>query len=254
LIIKRHFNRIIAVLLIPLVLASCSTTKRLKENQFLLVKNDVKVVNPSKNFNGSDLESLIIQTPNKRFLGIIPFNLWINSMFKKLGSPPVPLDQSMIEESKLQMNQYLNNSGFYNSSIEHTIDFRKKKARKVSYLVTLSEPYTILNYSFNIPDTAINRLVTASSEQSLVQAGKIFNTFTLDNERNRITQKLNNSGYFGFSKDYIFYEADSALGSRQVNLVLNVKNYLHRGRSQYRRASAALQPQNLLHPGHHGQS
>jgi outer membrane protein assembly factor BamA len=221
----RHLRQLLVFALL-LALASCSTTKRLKENQYLLVKNEVKVTNPHKDFSGSDLESLIIQKPNKRFLGLIPFNLWFNSIFKKLGSPPVVLDRGLIEESKVQMGRYLNNSGFYNSSIEHEIDFKKKRARRVRYVVTLSKPYRILDYSFEIPDTAIASRVAANMNNSLVDTGNIFNTFSLDAERDRITKTLQNSGYFGFSKEYIFYEADSTAGQRQVNLVLNIKKFI----------------------------
>lgn len=213
-------------LAILVVMASCSTTKRLNENQFLLVKNEVDVLNPRKDFNPADLESLVLQKPNKRFLGVVPFNLWINSIFKKLGKSPVALDQSLIEESKEQMAQYLNNRGFYNSVLDHEIVFKKKKARRVRYLVHLSDPYIIRNFSLNIPDTAIERLVSIDMEKSLAGEGKIFNTFVLDSERRRITSTLNNSGYFVFSKDYIFFEADSALGIRQVDVVLNVKGFI----------------------------
>lgn len=223
---KIRFAPLSLLLLLLLVLASCSTTKRLKENQYLLVKNEVTVVNPRKDFNGSDLESLILQKPNSRFLGIVPFNLWINSIFKKLGAAPVVLDQSLIGESKEQMRQYLNNSGFYNSRIEHDIVFKNQKARRVKYLVTLSEPYTIRNFDFKIPDTAINNLVQENLDNSLVTSGNNFNTFTLDAERTRITSILNSSGYFGFAKDYIFFEADSSLGTREVDLNLNVKEFI----------------------------
>ncbi len=225
-LISTNHVRQLAALLLALVLASCSTTKRLKENQFLLVKNEVKVTNPHKEFNGSDLESLVIQKPNKRFLGIVPFNLWLNSVFKKLGSEPVALDRGLIEESKVQMGRYLNNSGFYDSRIDHEIEFKKKKARRVRYFVTLSEPYRILHYSHSIPDTAIASLVEGIGENSLVRAGMIFNTFTLDTERDRITSALQDSGYFGFSKEYIYYEADSAAGQRMVDLVLHVKRFI----------------------------
>lgn len=226
LIRKRLFFTLIQAILLVWVLTSCSTTKRLNENQYLLVKNEVTVLNPSKDFNGADLSSLILQKPNSRFLGIIPFNLWINSLFKKMGAKPVALDQSLIDESKEQMLQYLDNSGFYDSKIEHEINFKKKKARKVKYLVTLSDPYTIRNYTLNIQDSAINRLVSENHEKSMVSEGKIFNTFTLDTERTRITQLLTSQGYFGFTKDYIFFKADSSLGTREVDLALNIKGFV----------------------------
>jgi len=225
--LKKNLHPNLLLLLASLLLfASCSTTKRVKDNQHLLIKNEAKVLNPTKEFNNSDLESLITQKPNKKLFGFLPVGLWINSWFKNAGHDPVILDRGMIAESKSQMQQYLNNCGFYNSLIEHDIKFRKKKAKRVSYLVTLAEPYHIRNYLFKIPDSNIYRIVTRDLDNSYIKSKNIFNTFTLNAERTRIGDKLNNEGYFGFSRDYIFYEADSSLLSREVDLTLNIRNFI----------------------------
>lgn len=214
-----------------LFLSSCSTTKRLNDNKFLLIKNEIKVVNPHKEFHSSDLESLIQQNPNKKFAGVFPFKLWVNSMFPNSGEKPVALDISLIEESKEQMNKYLNNSGFYNSKIEHTIRYKKRKAKKVTYLVTLAEPYVINELSFNIPDKKVFSTVKSYRSETLIVQGQIFNSFILDKERSRLAKTLNDNGYFEFTKDYIFFEADSTLNNKKVNLTLNVRQYNPMGSS-----------------------
>jgi outer membrane protein assembly factor BamA len=206
--------------------SSCSTTKRLADNQYLLVKNEVAITNPRKEIKQADLESLVLQRPNKRFLGVVPMSLWVNSVVKKWGSPPVALDRSLIEESEEQIRQYLSNSGFYNSIIETDVRYKRKKAKKVRYQITLSEPYRIRNFSLQVPDTMIFKKIRENQEKSLIREGRIFNSFVLDAERSRITQILNNSGYFIFTKDYIYFEADSTVGNRQVDLVLAVKQFV----------------------------
>lgn len=216
------------LLLAILLLNSCSTTKRLKENEYMLVKNEIKVVKNHKEFSASNLESLIQQQPNKKFFGIIPIKLIWNSMFRNSGEPPVILDKSLIEESKTQMVQYLNNSGFYGSSIQDsiaTVGNEKKKKRKVVYELTLSKPYRIQKIDYNIPDTHVFQTVMSENNKMLIDSGQIFNSFVLDKERSRITSLLNNNGFFDFTKDYIFYEADSSLKSRKVNLTLNIRKY-----------------------------
>lgn len=216
------------LLLAVFFVSSCSTTKRLKENEYLLVKNEIKVVNHHKEFSASNLESLIQQQPNKRFLGVIPLKLLWNSLFKKSGEAPVVLDKSLIEESKEQMFKYLNNSGFYNSSIKDSIVAKgkeQKRKRKVIYNVKLSEPYRIQKVDYKIPDKQVLQTVLSESEYRLVDSGQIFNSFVLDKERTRITNTLNNNGYFDFTKDYIFYEADSTMNSRKVNLTINIRQF-----------------------------
>ncbi len=210
-----------------LTFVSCSTTRRLNEDQYLLVKNKVKIINPDKNVAVSDLNGLVQQKPNKRFFGMIPFKLLFNSMFPKTGEPPVVFDPSLVDETKEQMGKYLDGLGFFNSSIEHSIKYKKKKVKNVTYAVTLANPYRVRNIDYKIPDDSINKLVLNDTKKSLLKSNIIFNSKTLDKERSRITKLLNNNGYYQFTKDYIFYQADSALNNYQVDLILNVKNVLY---------------------------
>jgi outer membrane protein assembly factor BamA len=224
--LSHSISKLIVFSGILLLGTSCSTTRRIDDGQYLLVKNKIRFVNPAKEVSSSDLESLIQQKPNARFLGIFPFKLWINGIFKNSGEPPVILDPDMIHESKLQMMNYLNNIGFYNSEIEHRIDSAKKKAKRVVYRVILPEPFRIQSINYSIADDSIKELILKKPEDALIKPGRIFNAFVLDMERNRITDLLRDNGYYRFSKDYIFYEADTTGKLRSVDLTLNIKNVL----------------------------
>ncbi|MCD4790720.1 MAG: BamA/TamA family outer membrane protein [Bacteroidales bacterium] len=209
-----------------LYLASCSPTRKLQDNQYMLIKNKVDIINPSKNVSAGGLEGLIQQKPNKKFLGIFPIKLWIHGIFKKSGEPPVILDLSLVNESKDQMRKYLDNVGYFNSEVSDTIRYKKKKAKKVIYLISLSKPYRIRNINYRIPDDSIKNIVINNNSNSLLKPDKIFNSNTLDKERSRIAQLLNDNGYFRFTKDYIYYEVDSALNNRQIDLTLFIKNII----------------------------
>lgn len=208
-----------------LLLSSCSSTKRLKQGQTLLVKNKIEITNPNKAISASDLESLVQQKPNDRFLGILPIKLWFNSIFKNAGERPVVVDNSLILESKDQIKTFLDNNGFYDSEIEHeTIAVRGEQKKRVIYKVKLSDPYKIKTIEYKIPDDSLAKLVHRHQDNRLIDTNKIFNSFTLDEERERIANLLRENGYFGFSKDYVFYEADTTIGDRQVNITLKIKN------------------------------
>lgn len=206
--------------------ASCSTTRRVEDGSHLLVRNKIKIINPSREISASDLESLVQQKSNTRLFGILPIKLWFNGIFRNSGEQPVILDYDMIEESKLQMNRYLNNMGFYNSEIVHKVDLHKKKAKRVVYEVLLPEPFRIDSIRYSIPDDSLKKMIIEGSDDALIQPGKIFNAFLLDAERNRITEFLRENGYYAFSKDYIFYEADTTNKSNSVELTLNLRNIL----------------------------
>jgi len=207
------------------MLYSCSSTRRLKEGQNLLVKNKIEIQNPNKAISSSDLESLVQPKTNDRFLGIFPIKLWFNSVFKNGGEKPVVVDKSMIEESKDQMKSFLNNNGFYDSEINHEIaSMHNDVKKKVIYKIELSKPYRIKSIVYNIPDDSVAALVVKNNQNRLIRTGSIFNSATLDQERQRLSNILRDHGYFAFSKDYIFFEADTTIGQREVDLTLRIKN------------------------------
>lgn len=207
-----------------LLINSCSTTRRLQEGQYLLVKNKVEVTNPAKDVSTGDLESLIRQKPNDRFLRIFPVKLWLNSIFPKAGEPPVALDVPLISESENQITKYLGNIGYFRSQVTHDIKYKGRKAKKVTYLITLSEPYKIGKIGFRIKDDDIRRIILSDTSESLIKKQSVYNTYILDQERLRLAKLLNDHGYFGFNRDYIFYEVDSSLNQKRIDLTLAVKN------------------------------
>lgn len=207
-----------------LFLVACSSTRRLQENQFLLVENRVKIEDPVKEVSTGAILGLVQQKPNSKFIGLFPLKLWWNSIFKKSGEKPVILDLSMVEESKDQMRKYLNNIGFYSAEINDTIKYKKKKAKWVAYDVKLGTPYRIRQINYDIKDDSIIKLVDQYFGSSLLRSSSILNSNTLDRERTRLTSILNNNGYFGFTKEYIYYEVDSALNNKQADVSLIIKN------------------------------
>jgi outer membrane protein assembly factor BamA len=136
------------------------------------------------------------------------------------------LDLPLISESEDQIAKYLNNIGYFFSHVSYDIKYKGKKAKKVTYFVTLSEPYKIVNIEYRISDQAIRNLVLADTSESILKRQMTYNTFVLDQERLRIAKLLNNNGYFSFSRDYVYYEVDSSLNEKSMNIAVTIKNIL----------------------------
>lgn len=207
-------------------LYSCSITRDVEDNRYLLTRTKVNILNPNKQIDQEDLLNYIQQRPNKKLFGLIQFKLMLHNIKDKWGEPPKILDKSLVKKSEDQLKKYLNNRGYYNSYvIGETVPLKPKKA-KVVYNITLSEPYRINKIEYDIPDDSIKLIIVNSINKSLIRPDDILDIYTLDNERSRIAEELNESGYFSFTKDYVSYEVDTALNNHKANLKILISNIL----------------------------
>lgn len=65
-----------------LLLVSCSTTKQLKENEYLVASNTI-TGNIKNKVSKQDIELFIRQKPNRKILKLYPFNLWLYTKINK---------------------------------------------------------------------------------------------------------------------------------------------------------------------------
>ncbi len=209
-------------------------------NQPLVNKNKIVIHGEKGNIDKDELSGLIEQEPNKKFLGLWKFKLWAyqmpengkdrkfkNWMRKTFGEPPVIHDAMNTQTSLHQMRVYLDKTGYFNSKLWSDQDLRNKKL-KITYNIEPSQAYTIRNYHHRISDSLMNSNIERISKNSLIKEGNIYNAFVIDNERDRIADSLKNIGYFNFSKEYIFFEIDSALNNRELDINLVIKDQLVR--------------------------
>lgn len=232
---------ILLSVLILLLSFSCSNTKYLKNNEYLLIRNKIHITSERKDINIDDLKGYITQTPNKKLSSLYRFKLWAYNkstrgkdskfnrwVINKIGEPPTIYDSLAARESANDIQSYVQNLGYFNAKVNFSTRFtnKKKKKLKVTYKVIPSKPYKIKNFKYQIEDAKLATYVFADTTFSLIKRGKNYDAFILDNERERIAAYLNNHGYYKFNKDYIVYEADSSLGSHKVDLTLLVQNVM----------------------------
>ena len=227
-----------ALSLLILLLASCSNTKHFAENQYLVTQNHMTFADKNPGIEVSELHGLVQQKPNKKFLGVLRFKLWAynrsqkgkrskfrNWMENTVGERPVILDTGMTAASCREMEKYLSNIGYFYSKVRYAIKYKEQsKKAHVFYEIIPTSPYRIKSISYEIEDPELAIWVGKTKGKSLIRPGKVYNVYTLDEERERVTEFLNNNGYFGFVKDYIFFEVDSMNGNKKMDIFFNVKN------------------------------
>lgn len=226
--VKRTIRIVLGAALFACFLSSCSPVKHLGPEAWLLNKNVVKSDKAELN---EGIKSILKQKPNRKILGLFRFHLGVytlanrgqQSTFKKwikrtIGEEPVVLDPLLTLKSHAQVLQFSQNEGYFNAEVFDTTIFKNGKKANVIYTVITGEPYMIRNIKYDIPDTVVASIVFSDTAGTLLKSGNRFRTSDFQDERERVTRRLRNMGYYDFNQLYISYDIDSSLKSRQVDV------------------------------------
>ncbi|MFM7054444.1 MAG: outer membrane protein assembly factor, partial [Bacteroidota bacterium] len=121
--------------LLALTAVSCSPTKQLTDDQYLLNKNTIKI---DRSELAEGIKPVIKQRSNRKILGLFRFHLGVYTLanrgkstkFKEwvkrtIGEEPTILDTTLTTKSSIQIKQFLQNEGFFNATVVDTTEFRK---------------------------------------------------------------------------------------------------------------------------------
>lgn len=218
--------RFLILFILVLLFSSCSVTKFVPDNKYLL--NKVKIKSDVKNLGEEQLKPYLRQQPNAGIFGKYRLALkiyslsgrdssWHNRILRKWGEPPVVFSNELTERSRNEMQKFLSNKGYINSDVTVDIELKKKKAN-LTYSVSANTPYRIRNLEYKIDNDSIAALVKKDTATATIHSGNLFDVDELEKERQRITKQLRSEGYYYFSKDFLYVEADSALNTNQVDI------------------------------------
>jgi outer membrane protein assembly factor BamA len=234
--IAKIFTRMACAAAVAATAWSCNAVKHVPENQYLLDDVTISVNDSTGQVHSSELVNYLRQSPNHKVLGfaklqLATYNLsgadttkWYNRWVRRLGQPPVIYSPELTASSARQLRMALVNRGFMDATVEvDTIADSAKQKMRVAYSIEAGEPRYISSIAYEIPDTAIRKLVLADSLLFTLKPGDLFDRNSLDAERGLISNRLRNRGYFAFSKEYITFYADTAENSQEVMLTMNIR-------------------------------
>jgi outer membrane protein assembly factor BamA len=218
---------------------SCSINRLLKPGEYLLLKNKISLDVKNPGISLTELQTVARPKPNKKFLGVARIKLYSyhmgtrgkqESKFRtwlrdKVGERPALYDSAAAIRSALEMESYLNKVGYFYSGVDFKTKHARKKKVQVIYTVSPTLPYRIKNIEYAINDSLMLQFINGSKSEPKITPGMVYNAFSLDDERDRITSILQNNGYYYFARDYIFFEVDSTAGDREMQVKVKVKPY-----------------------------
>ena len=238
LITHRHTYHTTTLLLLvaSILFTACDGTKFVPDGEYLLTQNHVLSADP--NVKVGDLASYVQQRPNSKWFSSIKVPLGIYSMagrdttkainrrLMKWGQPPVILDTAKVNRSASLLTQAMQNRGYLDTDIETLIEKNHKRA-SVTYLIQPQQQYTLRSVRYDIADARIDSILRADNilTNDGLKAGSPFTITDLHNERNRITNYLNNNGFYYFNKEAITFIADSSHTDHAVDVTMNLGLY-----------------------------
>ena len=230
-------------LLLGLLSLSCSTTKNLPEGAVLYTGiSKIEIQQPDASEAGrstvEEVEAALAYPPNNALLGSssvrvpFPFGLWVYNafvnkegkvsrwIFNKLAAKPVLISTVNPDVRVKVARNLLNEYGYFNGATSYALVPDKKDPRKakIAYQVTMNQPYTIDSILYVRMRNRVDSLLPRLSSERLIRKGDNFNVVRLQEERERIADRLRDNGYYYFRPEYMIYQADTTITPGKVSL------------------------------------
>lgn len=245
--VKRYFHSLlfnffrglslVGGFLILIIVAACSSSRHVPQGSFLLNKVNISIDDSTGQFKADKMINYVRQMPNHKVLWLWKLQLgiynmsgrdtarWYNRWIRRLGEAPVIYDSTLTELSQRQLQLAMVNKGFLDASVDvDTIIDAKHRKIKVQYNMNAGEPHRIATINFEIPDSAMRRLVMMDSNLFSIRPGDLLDRDLLDKQRELMSQRLRNNGYWAFSKEYITFSADTTQGSTLTDLTVIIND------------------------------
>jgi len=175
-----------------------------KENTQAKLSSKIEQARNNDKFNKATRLERKLNKKNQKF----NTKLEDGNLFMRWGEPLAVYDSSRIEDTKNQMELYLESKGYFDSEVDYTVDFRgvTKKHAIVTYHVKENSAYRIDTIFYDAgDDKTIMSVLIGSKRNSLIKVGDVYEQSKLTSERERIENIMKDNGYYTFSRQYVEY-------------------------------------------------
>lgn len=225
----------VAAAIVCMLISACSSTRHVPEGKYLLDRVKIEINDSTESISETEMNAYVRQQPNHRMLWSAKWQLgiynmsgrdttkWINRFLRRIGEAPVIFDSTLTEQGAAQLKRALENKGFLEAQVSVDTISRKRKKMDVVYRLQPGRPHRIKSISYSFPTDTLEKLIIADSAHFNVRPGDNLDLALLESMREEITRYLRNRGYYGFTKEYISFNADTTAGSYDVDLTMTVR-------------------------------
>lgn len=167
--------------------------------------------------------------PNS-FLNLLTYNLkngrsgGYAAERKNIGEAPHLLDSSLVEKSRVEIEEYLRSKGFFNARVKDSISIKKKKAH-ITFTAERGPVFRFRNFKFEIADTAVRRIYQQNRDKiTRIHTGSRYDADSIQFEIDTVYAMLRRLGYYDYLRQYGHMYVDSTLNSSQADLRFVISN------------------------------
>lgn len=151
---------------------------------------------------------------------VLGFNNWL----KKTGEAPVIVDEDKTKRSVRRLKDYYINNGWFDVKIDYDIERKDNKRAEIKYNVETKQAFLIDSISEIIKSPIVDSLYQNIKKNALIKSGQQYRSSNFEQERDRISSDLRNSGIYHFNQDYITFEMDTIGTNKKVNVGLKIQD------------------------------
>lgn len=229
-------NNSIIYLFIAATLIACSTTRHIDDGEQLYTGIKKIEISGEKEYASSptgqqaiaEVKAALACPPNgslagsssiKTFsLGLWWHNTFYNSksrvgkwFFNTFGKSPVLISKVNPELRTQVADNLLKYYGYFNGNVTQEVitDKKNHKKAKVSYYITLHEPYRYDSIEYRGFKGGADSLIKVTKYFRLIKKGEQFSAKSINSERERINTLLRNNGYYYYQPAFTKILADT---------------------------------------------
>lgn len=161
-----------------------------------------------------------IKQVNKLKQSVLGFNNWL----KSTGEAPTIVNEDETKRSVKRLKDYYINNGWFNVEADFDIKKNDNKRAEVKYNVETKHPFLIDSISDILKSPVIDSLYQKIKKNAIIKTGEQYRTSNFEEERDRISTSLRNSGLYHFNQDYITFEMDTIGTHKKVNVGINIQD------------------------------
>ncbi len=216
-------------------LSSCTGLRKIPDGEFLYTSGTIEIPETEKESRKAEkiVEEVLTPEPNSSLFGMRP-QLWVYQSIgdsvkgpirkwirKTFGQKTVLLSDFDPEQVAAVMQNHLFHDGYFNAEVSASVE-KQKRTAKVLYTASGLQPYHIDSIVWPAVTPLDDSVLKVVLRNTSLKKGDVYRLSALQDERERIASALQSSGYYYFSDNYLFFAADSSLGSRNVALQLMI--------------------------------